>query len=149
VPRTGIHPGKVLRDEFMVPLGLNAANLARELAVSITDIREIIRAENPRSMAAGISLRLAYYFGTTPEFWLNLQAAHDISVARAEHGSEIARDVHPRIPLRDNAPNSSALEFAPGTPESVRAALSAPFSFYRTWTPSFATPWEGFPHMRR
>ena len=80
----------------MAPLGLSANALALALRVPATRIGAIIRAERPRAVSADTALRLARYFGTTPEFWLNLQSAHDLSLAVAESGALIERDVHPR-----------------------------------------------------
>jgi len=80
----------------MAPLGLSANALALALRVPATRIGAIIRAERPRAVSADTALRLARYFGTTPEFWLNLQSAHDLSLAVSERGALIERDVHPR-----------------------------------------------------
>ncbi len=93
--RIRTHPGEVLREEFMKPLGLSANALALALRVSATRIGDILRAEKPRAVSADTALRLARYFGTTPEFWLNLQSAYDLSRALAERGLDIERDVHP------------------------------------------------------
>jgi len=96
VPRIRTHPGEVLKEEFMAPLGLSANRLAIDLAVPATRIGEIVRADKPRAVTADSALRLARYFGTTPAFWMNLQAAYDLSVAEAERGREIATRVQPR-----------------------------------------------------
>jgi antitoxin HigA-1 len=80
----------------MVPLGLSANALARFLHVPPNRITAIIAEENPRSVTADTAIRLGRYFGTTPEFWLNLQAAYDLSVAQAKSAAEIKRYVHPR-----------------------------------------------------
>jgi len=94
--RIRTHPGEVLREEFMKPLGLSANGLALALRVPATRIGAIIREDRPRAVSADTALRLARYFGTTPAFWLNLQTAHDLSTAEAQVGARIARDVHPR-----------------------------------------------------
>jgi antitoxin HigA-1 len=94
--RIATHPGKILRDEFLAPLGLSANALALALRVPATRIGDIIRREKPRAVTADTAMRLARYFGTTPQFWLNLQTNYDLSVATAESGTTIARDVHPR-----------------------------------------------------
>lgn len=91
--RIKTHPGEVLREEFLVPLGLSANALAMALRVPTTRIGEIVNER--RSVTADTALRLARYFGTTPDFRLNLQQAHDLSVAEAERGEEIERDVRP------------------------------------------------------
>ena len=94
--RVRTHPGEVLREEFMKPLGLSANHLALELRVPPTRIGDIIRAEKPRAVTADTALRLGRYFGTTPEFWANLQTAYDLSVAAVGGWEKIERDVHPR-----------------------------------------------------
>ena len=94
--RIRTHPGEVLREEFMKPLGLSANALALALRVPATRIGAIIRNNNPRAVSADTALRLARYFGTTPAFWLNLQTAYDLSLAEVAVGAQIARDVHPR-----------------------------------------------------
>ena len=73
--RIRTHPGEVLREEFMKPLGLSANALALALRVPATRIGDILRTEKPRAVTADTAIRLARYFGTTPEFWLNLQSA--------------------------------------------------------------------------
>src|SRR6266550_4615569 len=102
--RIRTHPGEVLREEFMKPLGLSANALALALRVPATRIGEILRdpregGGKPRAVTADTAIRLARYFRTTPEFWLNLQSAYDISLALAEQGPAIERDVHPRAGL--------------------------------------------------
>jgi addiction module HigA family antidote len=94
--RIRTHPGEVLREDFMNPLGLSANALALALRVPATRIGAIIRKDKPRAVSADTALRLARYFGTTPAFWLNLQTAHDLSITEAALGAQIARDVHPR-----------------------------------------------------
>jgi antitoxin HigA-1 len=96
MPRIHTHPGEVLREEFMVPPGLSANALARDLHVPPNRITAIIAFDVPRAVTPDTALRLARYFGTTPEFWLNLQAAHDLSVAVVEHGERIRHEVRPR-----------------------------------------------------
>ncbi len=96
MPRIRTHPGEVLKEEFMAPLELSANRLAIELAVPATRIGDIIRAENPRAITADTALRLGRYFGTTPAFWMNLQAAYDLSKTEIEKGREIASRVRPR-----------------------------------------------------
>jgi len=80
----------------MIPLGLSANALSRDIDVPPNRITSIIAAE--RAVTPDTALRLARYFDTTPEFWLNLQMAHDLSVAVAvaEHGAEINERIRPR-----------------------------------------------------
>lgn len=80
-----VTPGQVLRIEFMEPLGLSARALARDLRVPANRITEIIRAE--RTITAETALLLADRLGTTAEFWLGLQMAHDLETARARIGT--------------------------------------------------------------
>ena len=75
-----VTPGEVLREEFMAPLGLSARALARELDVPPNRVTEILNGE--RSVSAETALLLARRFGTSAEFWMNLQTAHDLALAR-------------------------------------------------------------------
>jgi addiction module HigA family antidote len=68
-------------------------------AVKATRIGDILRANNPRAVSADTAMRLARYFGTTAQFWMNLQTAYDLSIAEAESGDQIERDVQPRPDL--------------------------------------------------
>ena len=79
--RVRTHPGEVLREEYLVPLGMSARALAKALGVPANRITEIMRGD--RDISADTAIRLGRYFGTDPRFWLNLQAAHDLSVAEA------------------------------------------------------------------
>jgi addiction module HigA family antidote len=79
MPRVRTHPGEVLREEFLAPLDLRDNKLAKAIGVPANQIAEIVHEE--RNVTADIALRLAKHFGTTPEFWLNLQMAHDLSQA--------------------------------------------------------------------
>jgi addiction module HigA family antidote len=88
------HPGEILLEEFLEPLGLSVNALATALRVPATRIGAIVKGR--RGITADTAMRLARYFGTTPEFWLNLQTNHDLSKARIETGQKIARDVEPR-----------------------------------------------------
>lgn len=89
--RIRTHPGAVLREEFMQPLSLSANALALSLRVPATRIGEIVHER--RAISADTALRLARFFDTTPEFWMNMQAAHDLSKAAATTGADIERDV--------------------------------------------------------
>jgi antitoxin HigA-1 len=79
--RVRTHPGEVLREEYLVPLGMSARALAKALGVPANRITEIMRGD--RDISADTAIRLGRYFGTDPRFWLNLQAAYDLSVAEA------------------------------------------------------------------
>jgi addiction module HigA family antidote len=89
-----IHPGEVLREEFLGPLSLSAHALAQALRVPATRINDVVNER--RGITADTALRLARYFGTTAEFWLNLQSAFDLRTAESELKSQIERDVLPR-----------------------------------------------------
>lgn len=89
-----VHPGEVLREDLMRPLGLSINRLARDLRVPVTRMSEIVNGR--RSITADTALRLARYFGMTPQFWMNLQAAYDLEVATRASAERIARDVQPR-----------------------------------------------------
>jgi addiction module HigA family antidote len=83
MPRIRTHPGEILREEFLEPLGLSARALASAIGVPPNRITGIMREE--RSVTADTAIRLGRYLKTDPRFWLNLQAAHDLSKAEAEH----------------------------------------------------------------
>lgn len=84
-----VHPGEILREEFIEAFGLNSRKLAAALDVPPNRISEIVAGR--RDITAETALLLARYFGTTPDFWLNLQKDYDLRVARREHGKKIAR----------------------------------------------------------
>ena len=92
--RVTTHPGEVLSEEFLDPLGISVHSLAMALRVPATRIGAIVKGE--RSVTADTALRLARFFGTSPEFWMNLQAMHDLTKARLESGRAIEQDVRPR-----------------------------------------------------
>jgi antitoxin HigA-1 len=94
--RIRTHPGEVLREEFMRPLALSANALALALRVPATRIGDILRTEKPRAVSADTAIRLGRYFGTSAEFWLNLQSAYDLSRALAQNGRTIERQIQPR-----------------------------------------------------
>jgi addiction module HigA family antidote len=83
MPRIRTHPGEILKEEFMLPLGLSARRLAEEIGVPPNRVTEIIRGR--RDVSADTAIRLGRRFGTTPQFWLNLQDAHNLSKAEAAH----------------------------------------------------------------
>lgn len=89
-----IHPGEILNEEFMKPLGISINRLARDLHVPPNRIHGIIH--GTRAITADTALRLGTYFGVPPETWLNLQSQYDLRVARRTSGEEIGRDVRRR-----------------------------------------------------
>ena len=116
--RVTTHPGEVLREEVLRPLGMSVNALAMSLRVPATRIGAIVKGE--RSVTADTALRLARFFGTTPEFWMNMQAMHDLTKARAELGVKIERDVHPR--RQGSAPLNRRATAAVGAAKTPRAA---------------------------
>jgi antitoxin HigA-1 len=93
-----VHPGEILREDFMKPLGLSVNKLALELHVPATRIGEIVHER--RRVTAETALRLARYFHTNAEFWLNLQNFYDLEISRRSGKlSEIERQVHPAATL--------------------------------------------------
>jgi antitoxin HigA-1 len=89
-----IHPGEILLEEFLKPLGMSMNKLATELHVPTNRITQI--AEGRRSITGETALRLARYFGTSAEFWLGMQKDYDLQVARDEFQAEVERQVQPR-----------------------------------------------------
>ena len=96
-----IHPGEILREEYMVPLGLSANALARALGVTPARINDIVRER--RGITADTALRLARYFGTDAQSWVNLQATYDLRVAELAAGETIDRVVKPRRVAKHSA----------------------------------------------
>ena len=78
--RTPVHPGVVLLEEFLVPMGLTQVELAAHIGVPVQRVNEIVRGK--RGVTPETAWLLAQAFGTTPEFWLNLQANHDLAIKR-------------------------------------------------------------------
>ena len=89
-----VHPGEILSADLMQPLGLSINRLARDLRVPVTRMSEIV--DGRRSITADTALRLARYLGSSPQFWMNLQAAYDLDVVTRASAERIERDVHPR-----------------------------------------------------
>jgi antitoxin HigA-1 len=88
------HPGEILFEEYMQPLALSANALALALRVPANRVLDI--AKQKRGVTADTAMRLARYFNTSAQFWLNMQQSHDLSKARMEVGAKIERDVNPR-----------------------------------------------------
>ncbi|MGO4153042.1 HigA family addiction module antitoxin [Cupriavidus sp. YAF13] len=89
-----VHPGEILREEFLAPLGMSANALAVALHVTAARINDIVRER--RGITPDTAMRLARYFGGDAESWLNLQQSYDLKVAQREHGKEIAAQIAPR-----------------------------------------------------
>jgi addiction module HigA family antidote len=86
-----IHPGEVLLDDFLIPMGLSQYRLAKDISVPPRRINEIVLGK--RSVTADTALRLGRYFGTTEQFWLNLQTRHDLEIERDRLGPRLAQEV--------------------------------------------------------
>lgn len=86
-----VHPGEFLREDYLVPLGMSANALAKALNVPAPRINDIVRER--RGISADTALRLARYFDTSPQLWLNLQAAYDLRLAEIAAGKRIEREV--------------------------------------------------------
>jgi len=88
-----IHPGEILREEFLLPLGLSANALSLALRVPATRIHEVVRQR--RGVTSDTALRLARYFNTTPQFWLNLQTNFNLKQTSIQVGDIILREIQP------------------------------------------------------
>jgi addiction module HigA family antidote len=88
-----VHPGEVLREDFLVPLGTNANALAKALNMPAPRINDIVRER--RGVSADTAMRLARYFGGDARSWLNLQAAYDLRVAEIGNARRIEREIAP------------------------------------------------------
>ena len=88
-----VHPGEILREEFMVPLGLSMNRVAIDLRVSVTRIADIVNEK--RAITADTALRFARYFNNSPTFWMNLQTRYDLEVTEDEIADKVERDVRP------------------------------------------------------
>ena len=99
-----IHPGEILREDFMLPLGISMNQLALDLNVPVTRIAVIVHER--RGITPDTALRLGRYFNTSARFWLNAQAAYDLEVAQDELRRTVERDVRPRA---GSAPSSKVL----------------------------------------
>jgi addiction module HigA family antidote len=87
-----IHPGEILHEEFLAPLGLSQYRLAKDMSVPPRRINEIVRGQ--RSISADTALRLARYFGTSERFWLNLQTHYDLEAEKDRLGKRLEKEVH-------------------------------------------------------
>ena len=88
-----VHPGEILRDEFLNPMGLSVYKLAKSIKIPRSRANDIVRGR--RAITTDTALRLGRYFGTTAAFWINLQAYHDLDVADRRLRKKIEREVEP------------------------------------------------------
>ena len=88
------HPGDVLREDFLNPLGMSQYALAKAIDVPQMCVSEIVNGK--RAITPDTALRLARYFGTSPEFWMGMQATYDLEMAREQASADLTAKVHPR-----------------------------------------------------
>ena len=86
-----VHPGEILLEEFLIPMGISQYRLAREISVPPRRINEIVHGK--RAVTADTALRLSRYFGTSDRFWLNLQMRYDLEIERARLKGRLLREV--------------------------------------------------------
>nr|WKF56966.1 putative HTH-type transcriptional regulator YbaQ [Paraburkholderia busanensis] len=111
-----IHPGEILRSEFLDPLGMSVNALALALRVPAPRINDVVRGK--RAISADTALRLERYLGASAQFWLNLQIAYDLRVATAASGAQITREIEPM-------PKADRPKLPRMSPEHARAAALA------------------------
>jgi antitoxin HigA-1 len=90
-----VHPGAILRDEFLIPMGISVYELANAIKVPRSRTNDIVRGR--RAITTDTAIRLGRYFGTTPDFWINLQARFDLDVADRTVRRQIEQEVTPRV----------------------------------------------------
>lgn len=89
-----VHPGEILREEFLAPLGISVYELAQTLHVPRSRINDVVLGK--RAITTDTALRLGRYFGTSAEFWINLQTRHDLDVAERSTRRKIEKEIEPR-----------------------------------------------------
>ncbi len=89
-----VHPGEILLEEFLLPMGMSQYRLAKDIGVPPRRINEIVH--GARAVSADTALRLARYFGTSERFWLNLQTQYDLDIERDRIGDRIDKEIVPR-----------------------------------------------------
>ena len=91
-----VHPGEILREDFLKPLGMSANALAKALHVPASRINDIVLER--RGVTADTALRLERYFGSDAQGWINMQASYDLKIAEKEAAKKIAREIEPLVP---------------------------------------------------
>ncbi len=89
-----IHPGEILREEYLAPMSMSASALALALRVPAPRVNDIVRER--RGVSPDTALRLARFFGTSAQFWLNLQSGYDLKIATLASGKRVEKEVQPR-----------------------------------------------------
>ena len=92
-----VHPGEILRDEFLTPMGISVYRLARAIKVSRPRLNDIVLGR--RGVTTDTALRLGRYFGMTPEFWINLQTRYDLDIAERTIRLQIEQEIEPHAAL--------------------------------------------------
>lgn len=90
-----IHPGEVLLEEFLKPMGISQYRLAKDISVPPRRINEIVHGK--RAITANTALRLSQYFGTSERFWMNLQTRYDLEIEKDRLGDRLAKEIHTRV----------------------------------------------------
>ena len=90
-----IHPGEVLFEEFLKPMGISQYRLAKDISVPPRRINEIVHGK--RAITADTALRLSQYFGTSERFWMNLQTRYDLEIEKDRLGDRLTKEIHPRV----------------------------------------------------
>jgi addiction module HigA family antidote len=90
-----IHPGEVLLEEFLKPLGISQYRLAKDISVPPRRINEIVHGK--RAITADTALRLSHYFGTSERFWMNLQTRYDLEIEKDRLGDRLSKEIHSRV----------------------------------------------------
>lgn len=106
-----LHPGEVLLEELMVPMGLSQYRLAKDMSVAPRRINEIVHGK--RSVTADTALRLARFFGTSEMFWLNLQSRYDLDVEKHRLGARLSAEVRSFSPAGSNSRSTGRAQRAP------------------------------------
>lgn len=88
-----VHPGEVLKADFLEPLGLSVNALSRAIRVPRTRLNDIVRGK--RGITANTAMRLARYFGVSPHFWMNLQSHYELEIAQESLGDRLGREIRP------------------------------------------------------
>jgi len=101
-----VHPGDILRNDFLEPLGLTAYRLAKELGVSRPTVTQLVARR--RNVTAEMALRLARYFGTSAQVWQNLQAQYDLEVATTKIGKTVNQKIRPRSAVESTGRSAGA-----------------------------------------
>jgi len=89
-----VHPGEILREDYLAPLNMSANALAKELHVGAPTVNEIVRER--RGVSPLMALRLSRYFGGSAQWWLNMQSVYDLKIAEKDAAKQIEREVRPR-----------------------------------------------------